>query len=64
MRDKVKLLICATVCATVIICGLLFWPTLNRYDKVKVGTPVKFSMIYIYGGRERYAINVRRKQEL
>lgn len=34
-KDKVKLLICAIVCITLIICGVLFWPTLYRYDKIK-----------------------------
>jgi hypothetical protein len=36
-KDKVKLIICAMVCITVIICGILFWPTLYRYDSISDG---------------------------
>ena len=33
MKDKITLLLCLTVCFTLIISGILFWPTLYRYDK-------------------------------
>jgi len=35
MREKNTIIICAIVCATLIICGILFWPTLYRYDKTQ-----------------------------
>lgn len=35
MKDKTKLIMCAMVCFTMIICGIIFWPTLYRYDKIK-----------------------------
>jgi len=34
-KDKFKLLICAMICITLIICSILFWPTLYRYDKIE-----------------------------
>jgi hypothetical protein len=36
-KDKVKLLICTMGCITLIICGILFWPTLYRYDSMNDG---------------------------
>ena len=36
MKDKITLFICAMVCFTLIISGILFWPTLYRYDKTKL----------------------------
>ena len=37
MREKNTIIVCATVCVTLIICGIIFWPTLFRYDKIKFG---------------------------
>jgi len=37
MREKNTIIICTIVCITLIICGILFWPTLYRYDKIKLG---------------------------
>lgn len=47
-KDKVKLFICAMVCVTFIIVGILFWPTLYRYDSMKDGKktiPVRINRI-------------------
>ncbi len=35
MREKNSIIICAMVCITLIICGIIFWPTLQRYGKIK-----------------------------
>jgi hypothetical protein len=35
MREKSAIIICALICATLIICAVLFWPTLYRYDKTQ-----------------------------
>jgi hypothetical protein len=47
MKDKVALLICAMVCVTLIICGILFWPTFYRYDKLG-RLPVRINRITGY----------------
>ena len=36
-KNKVTILLCAMVCITLIICGVLFWPTLYRYDSMSDG---------------------------
>ena len=33
MRDKNTIIICGIICIALTICGILFWPTLYRYDK-------------------------------
>jgi hypothetical protein len=48
MRDKVKLLICAMFCTTLIICGIIFWPTLYRYDKTTNHKIVRINRITGY----------------
>ncbi len=35
IKDNSKIVICAMVCVILIIFGILFWPTLYRYDKIK-----------------------------
>lgn len=35
MREKNAIIICALICATMVICGVLFWPTFYRYDKTQ-----------------------------
>ena len=35
MREKNAIIIFALICVTLIICGVLFWPTLYRYDKTQ-----------------------------
>ena len=37
MREKDIIIICGIICATLIISGILFWPTLYRYDKINFG---------------------------
>lgn len=37
MKENSIIIICTIVCLTVIICGILFWPTLYRYDKMSDG---------------------------
>jgi hypothetical protein len=34
-REKNTILMCGMICTTLIICGILFWPTLYRYDKTE-----------------------------
>lgn len=37
MKENNIVIICGIICITLIICGVLFWPTLYRYDKTKRG---------------------------
>ncbi|MBM4302353.1 MAG: hypothetical protein FJ121_12660 [Deltaproteobacteria bacterium] len=48
MRDKNAIIICALICATFIICGVLFWPTLYRYDKIGGKLPVRINRLTGY----------------
>lgn len=51
MREKNVIILCGIICTTLIICGILFWPTLYRYDKVKVGEstlPVRINRLTGY----------------
>lgn len=48
MRDKNAIIICALICATLIICGVLFWPTLYRYDKIGGKLPVRINRLSGY----------------
>jgi hypothetical protein len=34
IRERSAIIVCAMVCTALIICGILFWPTLYRYDKL------------------------------
>lgn len=48
MREKNVIILCIIICTTLIICGILFWPTLYRYDKIKYGEstlPVRLNRI-------------------
>jgi hypothetical protein len=35
LREKSKIIISAMICVTLIILGILFWPTFYRYDKIE-----------------------------
>ncbi len=48
MKDKVKLLLCAMICTTLVVCGILFWPTFYRYDKIEGKLPVRVNRITGY----------------
>jgi hypothetical protein len=48
MREKNAVIICALICATLIICGVLFWPTLYRYDKIGGKSPVRINRLTGY----------------
>ncbi len=48
MRDKNLIIICALICATLIICGVLFWPTLYKYDKILGKLPVRINRLTGY----------------
>lgn len=48
MREKNAIIICALICATSIICGVLFWPTLYRYDKLGGKLPVRINRLTGY----------------
>ncbi len=37
MRDRNTIIICGIICITLLIFGMLFWPTLYRYDKTAIG---------------------------
>jgi len=37
MREKNVIILCGIICTTLIICGILFWPTLYHYDKTNFG---------------------------
>ncbi|MGA8570908.1 MAG: hypothetical protein ACLP7A_03460 [Desulfobaccales bacterium] len=37
MREKNAIILCGIICITLIICGVLFWPTPYRYDKTDFG---------------------------
>jgi hypothetical protein len=45
MREKNAIIICALICATMVICGVLFWPTLYRYDKIGGKSPVRINRL-------------------
>lgn len=48
MRDKSKLIMFAIGCVTLIIFGILFWPTLYRYDKHGGKWPIRINRITGY----------------
>jgi hypothetical protein len=48
MREKKAIIICAIICTTLIICGVLFWPTLYRYDKFVGKLPVRINRLTGY----------------
>jgi hypothetical protein len=48
MREKNAIIICALICATLIICGMLFWPTLYQYDKIGGKLPVRINRLTGY----------------
>ena len=48
MRDKNAVILCALICATLVICGVLFWPTLYRYDKIGGKLPVRINRLTGY----------------
>ena len=37
MKRKNLIIVCICICATLLIAGVLFWPTLYRYDKTTYG---------------------------
>lgn len=37
MSEKNIIIICGVICATLLIAGILFWPTLYRYEKINFG---------------------------
>jgi len=48
MREKNIIVICGIICTTLIICGILFWPTLYRYDKTTNQTIVRINRVTGY----------------
>ena len=48
MREKNAIIISAIICATLIICGVLFWPTLYRYDKIEGKLPIRINRLTGY----------------
>jgi hypothetical protein len=48
MHEKNAIIICALICITLIICGMLFWPTLYRYDKYEKELPVRINRLTGY----------------
>jgi hypothetical protein len=48
MKGKNIIIICALICATLIVCGVLFWPTLYRYEKIGGKLPVRINRLTGY----------------
>jgi hypothetical protein len=48
MRKNNAIIIFALICATLIIYGVLFWPTLYRYDKIGGKSPVRINRLTGY----------------
>jgi hypothetical protein len=51
MKEKNIIILCGIICTALIICGILFWPTLYRYDKIKYGLrtlPIRVNRITGY----------------
>jgi hypothetical protein len=48
MREKNAIIICALICVTLIIGGVLFWPSLFRYDKIEGKFPVRINRLTGY----------------
>jgi hypothetical protein len=47
MKGKSIVILCAMLCTTLIAWGILFWPTLYRYDKSK-GRPARINRVTGY----------------
>ena len=48
MREKTAIIICVMICITLIICGILYWPTLYHYDKLYGKLPVRMNRLTGY----------------
>jgi hypothetical protein len=48
MKEKNIIILGAVICATLIICGILYWPTLYRYDKIEGKMPIRVNRITGY----------------
>jgi len=69
MREKIAIIICALICTTIIICGVLFWPTLYRYDKFAGKLPVRMNRLtgyteILYGSGWERKVSDKELQEI